>query len=104
MSVISCYNFERLGHIAKECRQRLSNELREHRSRADYGRQGTSFDSREPSSATRDACNVQKRNWIPSGNGYAGGDEQPVDSPCPETLGCDVSCRDNYESYKFSSN
>ena len=77
MNVISCYNCGRSGHIAMECRQTSSNELREHRIRADYGRQETSFDSLEPSSATRNACNVQKRNWISSGNGFAGATSKP---------------------------
>ena len=71
MSLIS-YNCGRTGHIAKECRQRPSNELRGPRghtnyavqgSRANFGRQGTSLDSREPGIATSNASSVQKRNW-----------------------------------------
>ena len=39
-----------------------AHELREHRGRADLGRQRTSIDSRESGSATVKACNIQKRN------------------------------------------
>ena len=73
MSVMS-YNCGRSGHIARECRQRSSkelrepgsatgkaHELRENRTRAELGRQRTSFDSREPGSATSKACNIQKK-------------------------------------------
>jgi hypothetical protein len=38
------------------------------------------------------------------GKRMRGSDDQPVDSPCPETLGCDVNCGDNYENYMFSIN
>ena len=81
MSLISCYNCGRTGHIAKECRQRPSNELRGPRGHTDYagqgscanfGRQGTLLDSREPGSITSNASSVQKRNWISSGNGSSG--------------------------------
>ena len=78
MSLISCYSCGRTGHVSNKCRQRPSNELRGPRghtdyagqgSRANFGRQGTSLDSREPGSATSNASSVQMRNWTSSGNG-----------------------------------
>ena len=91
MSLMSCYNCGRSGHIARECRQSSSNalretgsatgkahELREHRGRAELGCQRTSFDSRDTVSATSKECNIQKRNWIASGNGCKGSASSPT--------------------------
>ena len=43
MSVISCFNCGRSGHIAKECRQRSFNELRGPSVHAEFGRHETTM-------------------------------------------------------------
>ena len=95
------YNCGRVRHLAKECLQSSNNELCGTRVRAEFGRQETTSDNREPGeplrfnygdqgshaelcrqettldnrgpvSATRAACGVKKRNWTRSGTGIRG--------------------------------
>ena len=48
MSVISCYNFGRAGHLANKCRQRPNNESCGPRGHADFRSSRNEFGYREP--------------------------------------------------------
>jgi len=72
MSLMSCFNCGRAGHLARDCRQRSNRESCGPSGRAEECRQGTTLDTRERGSYTEAACGVQGRNWTRSGNDRQG--------------------------------
>ena len=48
MSVVSCYNCGRVGHLANKCRQRTNNELCGPRGHADFRSSRNDVGYREP--------------------------------------------------------